>query len=230
MTTFRDLGVSDEVVGALAARGIEAPFPIQIMVIEDATSGRDTLARSKTGSGKTLGFAIPIVDQVDPDADRRPAALVLTPTRELAQQVSDAFEDIAKAKGLRVMAVYGGTKVREQSKGRRVGAHPDRDAGTARRPRGTRARPPGRRRDPRARRGRPDARHGVPAAGRSDRASASRRIVRRCSSPRRSTARSARMADVYTRNPVRHEVDTGSCGSSRRPTTASSRWRRRRSS
>ena len=59
MTTFRDLGVSDEVVRALAARGIEAPFPIQIMVIEDATSGRDTLARSKTGSGKTLGFAIP---------------------------------------------------------------------------------------------------------------------------------------------------------------------------
>ena len=117
MTTFRDLGVSDEVVRALAARGIEAPFPIQIMVIEDATSGRDTLARSKTGSGKTLGFAIPIVDQVDPDADRRPVALVLTPTRELAQQVSDAFEDIAEAKDLRVMAVYGGTNVREQSKG-----------------------------------------------------------------------------------------------------------------
>lgn len=117
MTTFRDLGVSDEVVRALAARGIEAPFPIQIMVIEDATSGRDTLARSKTGSGKTLGFAIPIVDQVDPDAGRRPVALVLTPTRELAQQVSDAFEDIADAKDLRVMAVYGGTNVREQSKG-----------------------------------------------------------------------------------------------------------------
>ena len=71
MTTFRDLGVSDEVVRALAARGIEAPFPIQVMVIEDATSGRDTLARSKTGSGKTLGFAIPIVDQVDPA--RRPS-------------------------------------------------------------------------------------------------------------------------------------------------------------
>jgi ATP-dependent RNA helicase RhlE len=117
MTTFRDLGVSDAVVRALAARGIETPFPIQIMVIEDATFGRDTLARSKTGSGKTLGFAIPIVDQVDPATDHRPAALVLTPTRELAQQVSDAFEDIAEAKGLRVMAVYGGTNVREQSKG-----------------------------------------------------------------------------------------------------------------
>ena len=117
MTTFRELGVSDEVVRALAARGIETPFPIQTMVIEDATSGRDTLARSKTGSGKTLGFAIPIVDRVDPDVERRPVALVLTPTRELAQQVSDEFEDIAEARRLRVMAVYGGTKVREQSKG-----------------------------------------------------------------------------------------------------------------
>jgi ATP-dependent RNA helicase RhlE len=117
MITFRELGVSDEVVRALADRGIETPFPIQIMVIEDATSGRDTLARSKTGSGKTLGFAIPIVDQVDAGADRRPVALVLTPTRELAQQVSDEFEDIARAKDLRVMAVYGGTRVLEQSKG-----------------------------------------------------------------------------------------------------------------
>ena len=54
------------------------------MVIEDATAGRDTLAKSKTGSGKTLGFAIPIVEQLDPDATKHPAALVLVPTRELA--------------------------------------------------------------------------------------------------------------------------------------------------
>jgi ATP-dependent RNA helicase RhlE len=117
MTTFRELGVSEPVVRALAARGIETPFPIQTMVIEDATSGRDTLARSKTGSGKTLGFAIPIVDRVDPGARKRPVALVLTPTRELAQQVSDEFEDIAAARDLTVKAVYGGTKVREQSRG-----------------------------------------------------------------------------------------------------------------
>ena len=117
MTTFRELGVSDPVVRALAARGIQTPFPIQTMVIEDATAGRDTLARSKTGSGKTLGFAIPIVDRVDPRARKRPVALVLTPTRELAQQVSDEFEDIAEARGLTVKAVYGGTRVREQSRG-----------------------------------------------------------------------------------------------------------------
>ena len=116
-TSFRDLGVSDVVIDTLAARGIDDPFPIQVMVIEDATEGRDTLAKSQTGSGKTLGFAIPIVEQLDPDATGRPEALVLVPTRELATQVRDEFVDIAKAKGLTVKAVYGGTRVSEQSKG-----------------------------------------------------------------------------------------------------------------
>jgi ATP-dependent RNA helicase RhlE len=115
--SFRDLGVSDAVADTLASRGIEAPFPIQQMVIEDATEGRDTLAKSKTGSGKTLGFAIPIVEQLDPDATNLPEALVLVPTRELATQVKDDFIDIAKAKHLRVKAVYGGTNVKEQAKG-----------------------------------------------------------------------------------------------------------------
>jgi len=115
--SFHDLGVSDAVVRSLAARGIDAPFPIQVMVIADATEGRDTLAHSKTGSGKTLGFAIPIVEQLDPDSKNLPEALVLVPTRELCTQVKDDFTDIAKAKGLKVKAVYGGTNVKEQSKG-----------------------------------------------------------------------------------------------------------------
>ncbi|HYX11611.1 MAG TPA: DEAD/DEAH box helicase, partial [Candidatus Acidoferrum sp.] len=115
--SFRDLGVSEPVVQALVARGIVVPFPIQVMVIQDATAGRDTLAKSKTGSGKTLGFAIPIVDQLDPRADRHPEALVLVPTRELAVQVRDDFQDIAKAKRLNVKAVYGGTNVKEQARG-----------------------------------------------------------------------------------------------------------------
>src|SRR4249920_3864524 len=114
--SFRDLGVSDAVIESLAARGIEEPFPIQVMVIQDATEGRDTLAKSKTGSGKTLGFAIPIVEQLDPEVPKRPEALVLVPTRELCTQVKDDFTDIAKAKGLKVKAVYGGTNVKEQAK------------------------------------------------------------------------------------------------------------------
>jgi ATP-dependent RNA helicase RhlE len=115
--SFQDLGVSDAVIAILAARGIDTPFPIQSMVIEDATEGRDTLAKSKTGSGKTLGFAIPIVEQLDPKASKHPEALVLVPTRELCTQVKDDFTDIAKAKHLRVKAVYGGTNVKEQAKG-----------------------------------------------------------------------------------------------------------------
>ena len=115
--SFHDLGVSDAVIDTLAARGIEEPFPIQVMVLEDATAGRDTLARSKTGSGKTLGFAIPIVERLDPRSPHRPEALVLVPTRELATQVREDFADIAEAKGLKVKAVYGGTRVSEQSRG-----------------------------------------------------------------------------------------------------------------
>jgi ATP-dependent RNA helicase RhlE len=115
--SFRDLGVSDAVIETLAGMGIDEPFPIQVMVIEDATSGRDTLAKSKTGSGKTLGFAIPIVEQLDPEAAKHPEALVLVPTRELATQVREEFAAIAKAKGLKVKAVYGGTRVSEQSRG-----------------------------------------------------------------------------------------------------------------
>ncbi|HEX6131815.1 MAG TPA: DEAD/DEAH box helicase [Actinomycetota bacterium] len=117
LPTFRELGVSEPIVATLAARGIERVFPIQAMVWEDARAGRDTLAKSRTGSGKTLGFAIPIAERLDPDDAARPAALVLVPTRELAQQVKDELTDIAEAKGLRTKVVYGGTSVREQSRG-----------------------------------------------------------------------------------------------------------------
>jgi superfamily II DNA/RNA helicase len=115
--SFRALGVSEPVAAALDARGITEPFPIQAMVWDDARAGRDTLARSKTGSGKTLGFALPIVERLDPKATPLPAALVLVPTRELAQQVREDFHDIAAATHLKVKAVYGGTNVREQARG-----------------------------------------------------------------------------------------------------------------
>ena len=115
--TFPDLGVSQAVTGAMAARGITAPFPIQTLVMADALAGRDVLARSRTGSGKTLAFAIPIVERLVPGARRRPRALVLVPTRELAAQVVREFQDIAAAKGLHVAAAYGGITIREQSRG-----------------------------------------------------------------------------------------------------------------
>ena len=115
-TTFADLGVSRPVIETLRARGIDAPFPVQSLVLGDAMAGLDVLARSNTGSGKTLAFALPIVERVRP-SDDAPAALVLVPTRELAQQVADEFADVVKVKGLRVGVAYGGTNVKEQSRG-----------------------------------------------------------------------------------------------------------------
>jgi superfamily II DNA/RNA helicase len=111
--SFHDLGVSDAVAQTLAGRGIDAPFPIQALVMADALEGRDVLAKSRTGSGKTLAFAIPIVERTPPTG--RASALVLVPTRELALQVTDEFRDIAKTKGLRVAAVYGGAKIGPQA-------------------------------------------------------------------------------------------------------------------
>jgi superfamily II DNA/RNA helicase len=113
--TFADLGVSEPVIEALSALGIDSPFPVQSLVIADAISGRDILARSRTGSGKTLAFALPIVERVRAE-EVAPVALVLVPTRELAQQVADDFDPVAKAKGLRVGVAYGGTRVREQAR------------------------------------------------------------------------------------------------------------------
>jgi superfamily II DNA/RNA helicase len=115
-STFLHLGVSRRVVDTLAKRGVTAPFAVQSLVLADAIAGRDVLARSATGSGKTLAFAIPIVERVQPD-DPTPSALVLVPTRELAQQVADEFADVAKACGLRVGVAYGGVSVREQARG-----------------------------------------------------------------------------------------------------------------
>ena len=114
MATFTELGVSAPVLRALARRGIEAPFKIQDLVLGDALAGRDILAKSKTGSGKTLGFAIPIVERIDPSMSR-PAALVLVPTRELAGQVCDEMADIAATRNLRVAPVYGGVGLEKQA-------------------------------------------------------------------------------------------------------------------
>jgi superfamily II DNA/RNA helicase len=114
-STFPELGVSAAVIDALADRDILVPFAIQSLVLPDAMEGHDVLAKSQTGSGKTLGFAIPIVERIKPE-DAKPAALVLVPTRELASQVAEDTEDIARAKGLRVALAYGGVSIGEQGK------------------------------------------------------------------------------------------------------------------
>ena len=114
MTDFRSLGVSEAVADVLARGGIETPFQIQTLVIPEALRGGDVLAKSPTGSGKTLAFAIPILERIDPAA-RRPAALVLVPTRELCVQVTEVFELIAGDE-LAVASVYGGVPLSAQAK------------------------------------------------------------------------------------------------------------------
>jgi len=95
------------VVEALRARSIVEPFPVQQMVISDALDGHDLLVQSPTGSGKTLAFGVPLVDIVEPGA-WGPQALVLAPTRELASQIVDELEALARARKLNLAAVYGG--------------------------------------------------------------------------------------------------------------------------
>jgi superfamily II DNA/RNA helicase len=114
--SFPELGVSEPVARALAAREITNPFPIQALVLGDALAGHDVLAKSQTGSGKTLAFVLPIAERLTRDADERPQALILVPTRELASQVVGEFADVARAKGLHVAAAYGGVSIREQSR------------------------------------------------------------------------------------------------------------------
>jgi superfamily II DNA/RNA helicase len=113
--SFADLGVSAPIIKALSRRGIHAPFPIQALVMADAMAGRDVLARSRTGSGKTLAFGIPIVARLAAGG-RKPSALVLVPTRELAAQVVGEIADIARAHNLNIAAAYGGVSITLQGK------------------------------------------------------------------------------------------------------------------
>ena len=112
--SFADLGAPTQVVDALAERGITEPFPIQAAVLADALAGRDILGRAPTGSGKTLAFGIPVVARMEPGSHRRPTALVLSPTRELAEQIADELRPLAEALGHRVAALYGGVGYRPQ--------------------------------------------------------------------------------------------------------------------
>jgi superfamily II DNA/RNA helicase len=110
--SFADYGVPARVAAALRERGIHTPFPIQAATLPDSLAGRDVLGRGRTGSGKTVAFALPTVAALAKSARRRvphtPRALVLVPTRELATQVAQTMEPLAAAVGLRTMTIFGG--------------------------------------------------------------------------------------------------------------------------
>ena len=113
--TFADLGVSEAAAAALARRDIHSPFTVQRSVIPDVLAGHDVLVRSPTGSGKTLAFGVPMLERIQA-TDRRPSALVLAPTRELAGQIVDDLRDVAHARALSITAVYGGAGIVKQAR------------------------------------------------------------------------------------------------------------------
>jgi superfamily II DNA/RNA helicase len=113
-TSFEALGLCDEIVDALTERGITSPFPVQALTIPDALAGRDVCGKAKTGSGKTLAFGLPVLQRMVRAAPGRPTGLVLVPTRELANQVTEELEPSAIAVGRSALAVYGGAPIEKQ--------------------------------------------------------------------------------------------------------------------
>ncbi|MFC8489618.1 DEAD/DEAH box helicase [Streptomyces sp. NPDC057235] len=123
-TGFAELGLPAEVLRVLGRLGVDEPFPIQAATVPDALAGRDVLGRGRTGSGKTLAFGLPLLARTAGRRAeaRRPLALVLVPTRELAQQVADALAPYATALGLRLATVVGGVSIGRQAGALRDGA------------------------------------------------------------------------------------------------------------
>ncbi|WP_036555143.1 DEAD/DEAH box helicase [Nocardioides insulae] len=124
--TFDELGLADGVLQAVQAMGYEAPSAIQAATIPPLLAGRDVVGLAQTGTGKTAAFALPVLSNLDLDADPKdgPQALVLAPTRELALQVSEAFEQYAgKLPGVRLLPIYGGQGYGPQLTALRRGVH-----------------------------------------------------------------------------------------------------------
>ncbi|QNP71796.1 DEAD/DEAH box helicase [Streptomyces roseirectus] len=114
--TFADLGLPEGVVRKLAQNGVTTPFPIQAATIPDALAGKDILGRGRTGSGKTLSFGLPTLARLagGQTEKKRPRAVILTPTRELAMQVADALQPYGDVVGLKMKVVCGGTSMGNQ--------------------------------------------------------------------------------------------------------------------
>jgi ATP-dependent RNA helicase DeaD len=113
MTAFADLGLSQDLLDALEDVGYESPSPIQEQAIPELLQGRDVIGQAQTGTGKTAAFGLPMIQFVDP-TDEDVQALVLTPTRELCIQVTQALRAYAKRKGIEPVAVFGGAPIRTQ--------------------------------------------------------------------------------------------------------------------
>jgi ATP-dependent RNA helicase DeaD len=122
VTSFADLKLSPDILAAIRDVGYEQPSPIQEQAIPPLLEGRDVIGQAQTGSGKTAAFGLPMIQYVDPD-DHEVEGLVLTPTRELCIQVTQALRTYAATKGVDVVAVFGGAPIRTQQAQLRAGGH-----------------------------------------------------------------------------------------------------------
>lgn len=112
--SFLDLGLPPALVAALSEQGIRSAFPIQALTIPGALVGEDICGQAQTGSGKTLAFGLPMICRIGSSTPGKPRGLVVVPTRELAAQVATILTPLGQVMGKRVLAVYGGTSVRDQ--------------------------------------------------------------------------------------------------------------------
>ena len=114
MASFQDLGVSDALAEVLSSQGINEPFEVQVESIPPAMEGKDVSCRAPTGSGKTLAFGLPMLERVSYAEPNRPRALILTPTRELAEQIYSVLKPLARVIDRTVGTVYGGVSYKNQ--------------------------------------------------------------------------------------------------------------------
>lgn len=121
-TSFKDLGVSTELESILKKSGITEPTPIQNKSIPEIIKGRDIIAQAQTGTGKTLAFLLPIMDNIDVNKDFI-QGLIITPTRELAIQITTEAKKLAIGKEVNILAAYGGQDVAQQVKKLKKGIH-----------------------------------------------------------------------------------------------------------
>ncbi|MFU8814558.1 MAG: DEAD/DEAH box helicase [Pseudomonadales bacterium] len=119
--SFEDLGLEPELLRAVAAKGYTVPTPIQAQAIPAVLSGRDLVAGAQTGTGKTAGFVLPLLQILGSAQGKRPRVLVLTPTRELAAQIAESARDYGANKNFRTQVIFGGVGERKQIDGLRAG-------------------------------------------------------------------------------------------------------------
>ena len=118
---FSDLGLEPELLRAVADKGYDVPTPIQAQAIPAELSGRDVLAGAQTGTGKTAGFVLPLLQKLGKAAGRAPRVLVLSPTRELTAQIAESTREYGRYKDLRTLVIFGGVSERPQIDGLRYG-------------------------------------------------------------------------------------------------------------